>query len=62
MCCKRFLKKYVAGEASEEYIADYFDYIKNQKKNLMENIGEFSPLYVFLMDQKLLPVADVDDL
>ena len=49
-------------EASEEYIADYFDYIKNQKKNLMENIGEFSPLYVFLMDQKLLPVADVDDL
>ena len=57
-----FLRKYAAGEADEAYIANYTPYIKRQLKTLLKKLKGSIELYAFLMDNKLFPVENADEI
>lgn len=57
-----FLERYMNKEADEEYIASNLNYIKRQRKRLIEKKRENLSLYIFLTDKNLIPLEEIDEL
>ena len=62
LAVQSFLRKYAAGEADEAYIASYTAYIKRQLKTLLKKLKGSAELYAFLVDNRLLPVENADEI